>query len=120
MGGFTGHWRRWQCYYTLLTGTETASLSAHKQESDATGREAERQRGREAEKQRGREVERDEDDLEDESPGSQTASLLTSRRRLHIVLFSQLGSDFKSTLQIVFSISHRTLTILRRPRRGFL
>jgi len=29
MGGFTGHWRRWQCYYTLLTGTEMASLSAH-------------------------------------------------------------------------------------------
>lgn len=29
MEGFTGHWRRWQCYNTLLTGTKLASLSAH-------------------------------------------------------------------------------------------
>lgn len=26
---FTGHWRRWQCYNTPLTGTERVSLSAH-------------------------------------------------------------------------------------------
>lgn len=47
-------------------------------------------------------------------------SRIDSPRLLHIVVFSQLGSYFESTLQIVFSVLYYTLTILKQPQCGRL